>query len=477
MKLFNNTNIISQEMIQPQINDSIKDDLIKEFDKLIKLADDQSTKLVSSVSFFKRKESIKIIEKVDSLIFKRFGLDVKHISGEDIGYAIFTAPPVNVNILSGEVTDIMTELEDTLGKSNCDSGYCPNETTDDNAKKSSKIKDYFVDTKSVMYRTYKSFLALEETLNTKGIKIDLKKAKISNLPKDYKIFILVDFFALINKFKLTAGEIAAALIHEVGHAFTHLEYSYRTVENTSVLLDTMKRNLNKGKTNSEVLKLIYEDVLDGEEDLSKSNEQVAAVKVLNKYMYRTANMSSDDRHSFTDSEQLADQFSNRIGLGEDLVTALHKLNSYSIVKMDSENIVITVGWIVFICIMVMVALPAILTYVITILTLTLAVGGDNSNSTTYDTNKQRYKRIRNDIVRILRTSSLDKKVIKEMLKNLEVIDNVINNIGNDSSLLSALSDIILPWNSKVSSFQKLEEMLENMSENELHVSSNKLRTI
>jgi len=475
-KIFNN---VSNEMINVQLHDPITVELEQYFNILIKMSDKYSSKLVTGISFFRNKETRKIIDAIDKSISKRFGIQFKHVNATGIGYAVMPIPPINYNVIGGDIRTRFKKYKDVLGKSKCNPEfeYCNNEFTKKDV--SSDIKDAWKDEKSIIYKNYIGYLELEKTLNSKGVKINLDKATVKGLPSNYEVFLLVDIFSLINTYNLTAKEMVATLLHEVGHAFTHLEYSYRTVKSTTVILDTLRSDLTNGKNMKKTLMLLYKNELGGDEkDLKDSNLTIASIRFMDKYMSNTMVMSKNDKHSGTDSEQLADQFANRFGVGSDLLNALVKLHNANGLDLNLNNDILLISILVLLsAIAVVVFLPAVITYIVTQAVMTLLFGGDDSNEITYDKNKRRYYRIRNDMVRVLRTSDLPKKDMKKVIEEINFIDKVINDTPDDTGWLEKFGNKLLPWNRRASNFKELEQYLEDLTENSLHVSSNKLKNI
>ena len=122
-------------------------------------------------------------------------------------------------------------------------------------------------------------------------------------------------------------------------------------------------------------------------------------------------------------------------------------------------------------------LPILLPYLIYTCISSLLTGRIDSNYSTNDERVRRYQRIRNDIVKIIRTTDLDKDSIKNLLEDLNNVDKIIENTASEKRLIECLGDRIILSNSKITNFIKLEELLEDMSENNLYVASNKLRTL
>jgi len=471
-KLFTPT--ISNEMIDPQINDPIVKDLEVQFDKLIELTDQFEPKLVASISYFRHKGTKKVLEDIDKLITKRFGINFKHVSGKDVGYGIITVNPLSMNVLTGDVNAQFKSYKEYLGKTNCNPTYQTCNTEFKESDVSRNIIDLWKDEKSIAYKNYISYMELDKVLNTTGVKIDLHKAKVYGLPKNYANYILVDLKYLIQDRKLNSKELTAVLFHEIGHMFTHLENSYRTVKTTTVLLDTLRKNLVRGKSIGKTLNLVYNDVLDGTEDISKDLNVVATIKVLDRYMESTLKLNRNDNHSYTDSEQLADQFATRFGTAQSLSDAISKLNM-TLGDYSTYGLVVYSALVVLSTLIKLILLPMSVMFLIIEMVVTIFTGGYDSNEATYDTELRRITRMKNDLVRMIRTADIDKKDSKRILGEIEYVLTIIDKIDVKDSFISRMGDKILPKNANKSKFKKLEEYLEDLSENDLHVASLKLK--
>ena len=103
------------------------------------------------------------------------------------------------------------------------------------------------------------------------------------------------------------------------------------------------------------------------------------------------------------------------------------------------------------------------------------MGGSNSKEITYDTNVTRYRRIRNDVVRVLRTTEMSKVEIDKVMTQLAMIDTIIDSSKDKVPLIEKMFGTLLPWNSRIASFKELEEKIENLTENSLHVAANVLK--
>jgi len=474
---------LSTEIIAVQPNDYAIPIITDIFQRIIDA--DRNYEPKDSRAFFTKKQFKNLYKELDKAIEDRFGFKVKHISAIGCGYAVMTNPPNNNNVLNREFINQYPEIATALEY---------DDTKAENIKNPEDINDYN-DVVNIYSNWKKSIDSLEDKLNSSGVVIDLQKARITGLPKEYYIFLLSDPKVLINKGELTAIELTAVLMHEIGHIFTHLEYSYRTVENTSVLIDTMHENIvKKGKGYKESITLTYKE-LGGKEDLSKVNTVTATIKTLNRYNKNSLSMD-EGNHSYTDSEQLADQFAGRFGLSNDLASGLDKVMNKTQLKIYSMEFMskafVTMGILFIYGILItgtmlggflMISYVAIYVIAFTIafkLTSSVFTMGHTNDEDTYDGNKRRYQRMRNELVRQLRTIDIDKKLVKTILGEIDSIDKVIGKTPDDSNSLNIVDKMFRMLSSTAQAgvnLKEMEQLIEDLQENDLHVGSNKLKTL
>jgi len=304
---------ISTEMISPQYNDYVVHLLVKQFNLLIDTCVSNS---LFGQNIYRSKLSITIINEIDSILFKRFGIKFEHIYGKNSGYAVMSVPPKKFNVLKDDIEENYDIIKRLL-----------KDDTTEHKKDINKKLNFEKDVNIVMKSWVKSVDLLEKQLNAKEVTINLSKATIEKLPEDYLVYLLSDFSVLIHDCKLSARELTAVLLHEVGHEYTHMEYSLRTVRNTAVLVDTINAELKDDVSFKEAIDITYRKVYDGKDD--SNNTITGVLRLLDTYVKSTFIMG-ENTHSKTDSEQLADQFAGRFQLGMELTTAVGKLNAYNI---------------------------------------------------------------------------------------------------------------------------------------------------
>jgi len=420
--------------------------------------------------FFKHPKSKKVIRRMDEILKDRFGIPFHHMNCEGVGYAIYTAPPSNYNVLNRNIEDMYkyTSME-----------VDPSDDIDD-------IDDADDNPRKVYGKWLTDVESITKKLNTDGVYIDLHKARITGLPKEYKLMILTDLELMINSIKLTARELVAVLLHEIGHGFTHLEYSYRGYTVTNVLVDTLKDNLlKKNKSTKETIYLTYKE-LGGKEDISKDNVTVATIKLMVLLKESFVLKDTESAHSYSDSEQLADQFSGRFGLSAELASGLDKVTEKF--KISNNPALLLPLLLMFIYVMLILtfmvgpvgAVIIIFMSIIYTIVIDAIVSMGNSNvKLTYDDMKQRVQRQLNEQIRQLRLLDLDKKETKAAIERIELIKDIVDKYKKPSvgPVDRIVRFITSPVSSKYVNYKEMEQLIENLSENELHVSGRKLKTL
>lgn len=184
------------------------------------------------------------------------------------------------------------------------------------------IRDFFL-MPSATIELIKSKNKFKELSKKYNITVDLKNAKVSGLPKETVFMLGFNAPGLFNTVGITPEEALGIVTHEIGHAFTHLSVAYRDIINTTVLLNTFTENIEqKNKSSKDSLILSYSKVYKADANKLKSinNNEALGVAIL-----QDAIEINHSGYASIDSEQQADQFAGRFGLGADAVSGTEKL--------------------------------------------------------------------------------------------------------------------------------------------------------
>lgn len=168
--------------------------------------------------------------------------------------------------------------------------------------------------------------------------INYKDAKVGGVYSDVpvNIFIGKEFF----KSHFSAEEVAAIILHEVGHAFTYFYYlgrmyfanflisSYaqeiigtRDVDRRKILIKAAERRLGT--------ELYNPNALAEQPSLDKNKMETLFI---NAHRYALANTTGTDIYDFRACEQLADYFATMHGAGPHLISGLNKF--YEMAQSD-----------------------------------------------------------------------------------------------------------------------------------------------
>jgi len=466
---------LSTEMIKFQPNDGFVSAATSLFEKIIMIVKDRN---LSGAKLYKHKDMKILLSRLDSLIYDRFGIRTKQIYGEHLA-AVMTVAPNNFSIVS-KIDSFFPKIKEAA------------KVVKKPVKDVKDINNFNNDIDSIVVKYYESIKALDKKLYEDGVYVDLEKARIDNLPKEYVAFMMSDLGKAVNTFNLAADELCGIFLHEIGHAFTHIEYSIYSVRTTSAIMDTIKENIEiKNKTYVETLRIVYENILDGKDKNFPKGEVAATIKIMDKYMRETASLTKNVRVS-TNSEQLADAFGARFGMGEQLVSALTKIRS---VVDDNLNelvlmpiIIENAFWLVIFMItsgslisaLGMLGIGIVITlvfYLIIVIVDSLITKGKTKEIRTYEDSKRRYKEIRNEMVKQLR-SRLPKDMVAPILESISRVDAYISMTVEDEKELNILDKIIrtMSFDAKEHiEVSEVDELIEDLMSNDLYIASNRIK--
>lgn len=486
----------------------------QEEDYIIPLLNNYFTNIVSTIKkyeleddeIYKNRVVYQNLKSIDALLKERFGINFTHSYLEGVGYACLPVPPKAYNILNRDIRKNYKILVSELGKL---------EKTDPALYRNADNADLLTENDDELryvgvYKKFKqSFDKIEETMNTKGIVIDRERAKVIGLPGDYEIILGIDISDFVWDYSIQPQELTAILLHEVGHAFTHLEYSYRAIATTSVMTDTILENIStKNRSPKEAIKIAYERAT-GEKINSKDLEGINPISTVIYLTEKfTRYITGHNVHSYTDSEQLADQFAVRFGQGNYLASALAKFGKdvemvfgaggiHSVnVGGNSVAMLPMVGTIIFVdllilLILICIALPlgflfvllapiilfAAISVIFAIIYRVLFSGQSAVERETYDENRRRLERIRNDMIRQLRTSKLPKKTIDNLVSLIENVNEIVKETPQKA--LPFLERLYIKFSAsgnKALEVRTIERLSEDLMENGIYLAASKMRS-
>lgn len=487
-KLFDNIKL-SNEQIAYQHNDIIVDQIVNFFNIMQKEANRSE-----SYNKFKNKNIVidALIELEDNL-YKRFGIRFKILNFEGWNMGAFVVHPAVDSIINNNIVEVYEELKEEYpnidnkyNDEKLDSLHSLEYTTDANNK---PIGNAAVPYKKIIDNIEKSTKAM----NTTGITFDLKRARIDGLPKEFRAMIVIDAYHFLQHNNMTPREATAILLHEVGHIFTNLEYSYRTVGITSSIIESVKESSRKNLSARETI-LVAMDKVRGDKTFSTKHKDSNIVTIfIDSVPTLLDGLDISGSNLVTiDNEQKADEFSTMFGLGSELASGLTKLDkifsrqyNFQIFTIIMANIlsIILIFLIPFLSFLLMAPILMLLSVVtggiFTYLCKALILGGSTKVEKTYDESKKRMERIKFDIIRALRTQGLDDNVKQAMVNNVTNIDNILKILPKDKeySMLDKFIHYVHKPSAKRKEARDIEQLTEAIMENNLHASAVKFNKL
>ena len=494
---------LSSEMIAPQPNDAMVTTVVNEIEKIAEVIRKNNYKSADDLK--KNVIVAKAMHTIEESISKRLGLNFHLVTG-DIDNCF--CMPVTGGTNSGlnmDIRQFVKDVDEYIDKNNIDPEDYIKEV---DKKQVLELGHNFAGTESeskdmigLYTRWRKNQALLQDYLMDSGkIIIDLQAAKMHNVPKDIVVTVAMDFIWTIQKLELTARETAAILLHEVGHGWTFLEYAHRQTMNNSILMETLKDNTSNGKSAKEKLILVLQRINPKAARNLSTKNNIGTISLTLARAYVDANL-----YSSVDSEQMADQFATRFGLGAELSTAMGKLNSeyrgfsglLLITFMIAASLLVSILIALLPIIIVTIAMGGftlawllgsiILSIKVTLIIIVVRhlLGADKKTAETadrYDDMINRVKRMKFDLVRQLRTSKMPDQAKKQLLAAIDNVDAVIEDVSKIRIVDAIARPLSFLWE-KTSfteiermNYERMDKVIESLMENDLHVATAKLQT-
>lgn len=292
--------------------------------------------------------------------------------------------------------------------------------------------------------------------------------------------IFKTYLGFVFETKYTAEEIASIVLHEVGHAFTFLQFMADTIVVNTVLQRTYQEltNANADKKVKIILTKAADDMAIKNRDWLHAVDDATDGEVAYKLIASAVQIEDrvmDNKRFFSQDacEELAEIFAIRHGAGRALLTMRAKD------KWDgtrpSRGYLVQVG---FLIVSIMAApltqgqsIPlAILTAVILIATVSDHISSASSmpDITKF---KQTATKIRNQFVEQIKTSKLPKEELVEILNSVNLADQLIQGYKSDydPDMLAKFFDMFRKGKMDARASRDYTDVLERLASNDLFV--------
>nr|DAS75674.1 MAG TPA: peptidase [Caudoviricetes sp.] len=306
--------------------------------------------------------------------------------------------------------------------------------------------------------------------------MDYKKAKVSGIFSQIPATVKVTKGALK---EIEPEELAAIMLHEIGHIWTFFEflgiYSFRN----AIIQNTVKEFLDV-KAPEEKIKIIidknnYWNLKIPEELPTKMNDDDCTKVIIGSYMRNFTQDAGYVEYNNNTSEVIADQFATRFGAGKYIVTGLNRFLGN---REGSENISQNLWLATALAVSILSITASPLISVIGVLGMLGAwMDAGRSMGWTYDNDKDRYKRVRNEVVGRLKDPKISDELRVRVLADIKTIDAIESKV----SVHEHIGHHIRRFFSK--SFREMEnkriyqQQVEALLANNLYVQGNELKTL
>lgn len=322
--------------------------------------------------------------------------------------------------------------------------------------------------------------------------IDLEKSKVGGVFSELENKLYIHFPILLIDLKLTVKEVVAIILHELGHIFYYFEYSNRLEESNQILSNGLRELLNDKDKKDLVyifkeIQTINDKISESDiDDIVNGKNIVPNLKLIKIISGSVSSQLLNRKYNETSFEQLADNFCNRFGYGRALVSSMEKTditgNFFVYFKLLISTLYYTMLPILLVLSIITpmaVVIKIFNIYVYSLITYySYYFLGENNKDYTYDNIRRRYKRIRNDMVEILKnTKNISKEEITGIINNIDELDKIISNTNVPENINKKLIDFFISTNRSAKASINEQQLMEDLVSNDLFIKSEKLKTI
>lgn len=339
---------------------------------------------------------------------------------------------------------------------------------------------------------------LDKHLKIDKIKVDLDKLYIDNLPETFRPDIYINFNQLCDsRGRITPKQLTAGFLHEVGHIFTFLCYSYRCRLKKLSFEEAIRdksMDINKKATK----------YLVGYDGSGHIKDPIVVLDTVKSMVYDVTNNLYVNS---TDKEYIADAFVTSLGYGDSLTNFLVNLTILDPAYMTAGNmldIITTVAanafaadmlLLMFMIVLSLTISPLFLFYVyvylgIAFIILTVTLGGiviatlrPKRKDLSYDDivlRIEKQRRVAVDNITKLTHAKADPELINDAIARLETIEEnkkamkELTKKGPVDKLVEYILGISNSY-TQTKEYAEFKDSIEALIYNDLHVAQAKLK--
>lgn len=313
--------------------------------------------------------------------------------------------------------------------------------------------------------------------------VNLKTGKVTGVFEEVSSVVHVPP-KFVRDQKYTSEELAAIVLHEVGHLFTYYEFMSRTIVTNQVLAGLSKVLDGSGAVEEREQGLMLAkralglEILDTKSLAESPDKTTIETVVITQVIAKSKHELGKNIYDLSTWEYLADEYAARHGAGRHLVTGLNKIHrsqfnisfrsTAAYVSMEALKMGLVLCSMAFGAALVA-GVGAGALSVFTYPPMLALFAMDGSGDGTYDLPGARFKRVRNQIVQALKDPELVKGDHRRLADDLKAIDQVLQYVNDRRQLVEVVWDTLNVFGYKDRAQKKLQQNLEELAANELFV--------
>lgn len=275
--------------------------------------------------------------------------------------------------------------------------------------------------------------------------------------------------ALLKSEKFSASEIAAIMLHELGHLYTFFERIIDLVSINYAAWSAAERIMKTEQDADRVVILtefsnaVNADLIDKETMAKMDGKDVIFTHLVCETVKNRRNEEGDMVYSYRGYEFSSDQFAVRHGAGADLGSALDKVYraqflNPSYISWPTHVAIQSIGFLY----QVLMASTGVAGGLFVALFLLAA----RPMNKTYDDPRQRMERIKREMVGELKLKLSDERR-RQLVQDIEAIDTMMSNVNDKAEWLEAIWKYLIPAGRSNQAKMEFQQSLERLANNNL----------
>jgi len=331
---------------------------------------------------------------------------------------------------------------------------------------------------------YDTLAEVRTSIQQETLKINFDRAYVYGLDKA-NFIINLDLLTMFY-FNTSPEEMTSLLLHEVGRIFAYIEYITNTTNNTFTLLDTFINSRFENDDNPiKSLSIAMKKV-----DKKHHSDSITLLEELEPFMLNTFNIDPVKKNIKIEYDRSADIFVTRFGLGTEMANILAKRASDGTISMKEDEgpfdnsflnnaidmILVTITAIIMLLLFVIGFLFMLVFVVVKIIgfiikfifktiasVLSILFRTSSSDDKLFEIATNRISRIKIELIRNLRTTTVNKEDRKYLTNQIDEISTLLDMMKENIASLNKYGYI-----PNLSEEDNINDILESLQENELH---------